>query len=70
MHRCTTTLLELEPFDFRFSNYGLRMQGLNNFNGDLYYHIGVERNPLHIPFGIIIEGGVFRSEAAVREGAL
>lgn len=49
-------LLELEPFDFRFSNYGLRMQGLNNFNGDLYYHIGVERNPLHIPFGIIIEG--------------
>ncbi len=51
-------LLELEPFDFRFSNYGLRMQGLNNFNGDLYYHIGVERNPLHIPFGIIIEGSI------------
>ena len=51
-------LFELEPFDFRFSNYGLRMQGLNNFNGDLYYHIGVERNPLHIPFGIIIEGSI------------
>lgn len=49
-------LVELYPFDFEFSKYRLRMLGLNNFNGRLYYHIGVEENPLHLPFGINIEG--------------
>ncbi len=49
-------LIELYPFDFEFSRYRLRMLGLNNFNGRLYYHIGVEENPLHLPFGINIEG--------------
>ncbi len=49
-------LLELYPFNFEFSKYRIRMLGLNNFNGDLYYHVGIENNPLHLPFGINIEG--------------
>lgn len=49
-------LLELYPFDFSTAGYELSMLGLNNFNGDLYYHIGVERSPLHFPFGINIVG--------------
>ena len=32
------------------------MGGLNNFNGDLYYHIGVEKSPVPFPFGINIVG--------------
>lgn len=49
-------LLELYPFRFEFSNYRLEMEGLNNFNGRLFYHIGVMKNPLHLPFGINIQG--------------
>ena len=49
-------LLQLYPFNFEFDRYKLHMLGVNNFNGRLYYHIGVEESPLHIPFGINIEG--------------
>lgn len=49
-------LLELFPFNFKVSDYELRMVGLNNFNGEMYYHIGVEKWPLKMPFGINIEG--------------
>lgn len=49
-------LVELYPFDFEFDKYKLRMLGTNNFDGDLYYHIGVEDWPLHFPFGINVVG--------------
>lgn len=49
-------LCELYPFTFKFDSYRLSMAGLNNFQGKLYYHIGVEKSPLHIPFGINIVG--------------
>lgn len=49
-------LLMLNPFDFRFRNYHLTMTGLNNFGGDLFYHLGIEDSPIHIPFGINIKG--------------
>lgn len=49
-------LLQLYPFNFEFDRYKLHMLGVNNFNGRLYYHIGVEESPLHFPFGINIEG--------------
>ncbi|MDE5774601.1 MAG: AsmA-like C-terminal region-containing protein, partial [Muribaculaceae bacterium] len=49
-------LLQLDPFLFEFDRYKLRMLGINNFNGDLYYQVGVIENPFHIPFGIKIEG--------------
>lgn len=49
-------LLTLFPFNFEFENYKINMMGVNNFNGDIYYHIGVLESPLHFPFGINIEG--------------
>ncbi|MCM1368944.1 MAG: hypothetical protein NC204_01075 [Candidatus Amulumruptor caecigallinarius] len=49
-------LLEIYPFSFEVSNYKLLMEGLNNFNGDMFYHIAVEKWPLKIPFGLNIHG--------------
>lgn len=49
-------LLELYPFNLDFSRYKLKLEGLNNFNGDLYYHIGVEKSPIPFKFGIEVEG--------------
>lgn len=49
-------LLEVFPFEFEMSRYRLTLQGLNNFDGDIYYHVGVDRWPLRLPFGINIKG--------------
>lgn len=49
-------LLELYPFEFEFDRYKLNMGGLNNFAGNLYYHIGVDKSPVPFPFGINIVG--------------
>lgn len=49
-------LLMLYPFNFEFDRYNLQMQGVNNFNGNLYYHIGVRKSPVPIPFGVNIKG--------------
>lgn len=53
-------LLQLDPFDFQFDDYKLRMLGINNFDGNLYYHVAVLENPFHLPFSINIEG-LFRN---------
>lgn len=55
-------LMELFPFDVEVENYALNVLGLNNFNGEMYYHIGVDRWPLHIPFGINIKGDFHHPE--------
>lgn len=49
-------LLEVYPFDFDFSRYRLRIEGVNDFGGELDYHIGVERSPIPFRFGIEVEG--------------
>ncbi len=49
-------LLELYPFKFEFDRYRLSMGGLNNFDGDLYYHIGIDKSPVPFPFGVNIVG--------------
>lgn len=51
-----SNLLEIFPTTFEVSKYKLVLMGLNNFNGDLYYHVGVENWPLKIPFGVNIKG--------------
>lgn len=51
-----SNLLEVYPFTFEMSKYKLVLGGVNNFNGQLYYHIGVADWPLRIPFGINIKG--------------
>lgn len=49
-------LLQLDPFLFIFNRYRLHMLGMNDFAGNLYYHIGVEKSPVPFKFGINIEG--------------
>ncbi|MDE5842847.1 MAG: hypothetical protein K2H35_03820 [Muribaculaceae bacterium] len=49
-------LLQLDPFYFEFERYRLQMLGVNNFNGDLYYHIAVDKSPVPFPFSVNIEG--------------
>ncbi len=51
-----SNLLEVFPFEFEMSKYKLVLSGLNNFNGGLYYHVGIVDWPLKIPFGINIKG--------------
>lgn len=55
-------LLMVMPFAFSFSDYSLRLLGVNNFNGDLAYHVGLFRSPLHIPFTVNIEGTYSKPE--------
>lgn len=49
-------LLEVYPFKFQLDKYILYMQGVNNFDGDLYYHIKVDKSPVPFPFGVNIQG--------------
>lgn len=51
-------LLELYPFRFEVDRYLLKVVGLNNFNGDLYYHIGVDKSPIPFKFGLNVEGNI------------
>ena len=49
-------LLELYPFTLDVENYELRALGTNNFDGDLYYHIAVDKSPVPFRFGVDVEG--------------
>lgn len=55
-------LVEVFPFTFEMSRYRLSLCGLNNFGGDMYYHISVEDWPLRLPFGINIRGHFHKPE--------
>ncbi len=49
-------LMELYPMSLTLGHYDLSLAGLNNFSGGMYYHIGVDKSPLHLPFGINLKG--------------
>lgn len=49
-------LIELYPFALDFDRYRLTIQGINDFAGRLYYHIGVDHSPIPFRFGIEAEG--------------
>lgn len=49
-------LMELYPFEISFDRYRLQFGGLNNFNGNMYYHLGIDKSPVPFPFGINIIG--------------
>lgn len=49
-------LVELDPFYFIFNRYTLNFSGINNFDGDMFYHIAVDRSPIPFKFGINLKG--------------
>lgn len=54
--RILDNVLEVYPFIFRCNRYMLQLAGLNNFNGDLYYHVGVDKSPVPFRFGVNVTG--------------
>lgn len=52
----TQNLIELYPFEIDIDRYRLNMAGVNNFNGEMYYHLGIMKSPVPFPFGINIKG--------------
>lgn len=57
-----TNLLEVFPFKLKVGSYDITLEGLNNFNGDLFYHIGVDKWPLKLPFGVNVKGSFSHPE--------
>lgn len=49
-------MVMLHPFDLNLDRYKLRVAGLNNFNGRMFYHVGVKDWPLMLPFGVNVKG--------------
>ncbi len=49
-------LLQLYPFILEFNRYRLSMMGVNDFGGNLYYHLSVLKSPIPMKFGINIRG--------------
>ena len=49
-------LLLVEPFTLDFGGYRVLMAGVNNLQGEIYYHAGLLASPFHLPFGINIVG--------------
>lgn len=48
--------VEVMPFDIIFDTYHLKVMGMNDFQGDLYYHVGVDHSPLPFKYGINVKG--------------
>lgn len=51
-------LLQLYPFDIRLQRYKLRAGGTQNLNGDMYYHLAVEKSLVPFPFGVSVTGNM------------
>lgn len=49
-------IVDVDPFTIAFSRYSLTFMGLGNLEGKIYAHAGVNHSPLHIPFGINVQG--------------
>lgn len=48
--------LQVDPFCLSFGGYKVMLAGVNNLQGEIYYHAGLFKSPFHIPFGINIVG--------------
>ncbi|MDE6096651.1 MAG: hypothetical protein K2G52_10725 [Muribaculaceae bacterium] len=51
-------LLQVDPFTMKCGGYEVMAAGVNNLQGDMYYHLGLMRSPFHFPFGINIVGDI------------
>lgn len=59
-------LVVLEPFYFIFNRYTVNFSGINNLDGDMFYHIAVDKSPVPFPFGVNLKGSF--SHPVVRLG--
>lgn len=49
-------IVAVNPFTIASGRYSLTLMGLGNLEGKIYAHAGVNHSPLHIPFGINVQG--------------
>lgn len=49
-------MLQLDPFMIDCGPYRLGVAGVNNLQGEMYYHLGLHKSPLHAPFGVNLVG--------------
>lgn len=54
--RLRNNLLTVAPFRLSAGPYQLLIGGANNMAGEMYYHAGLLKSPLHLPLGINING--------------
>ena len=55
-------LLQVNPFQIAFDDYELKLGGVNNTSGNIYYHIALEKSPFHLPFGVSLIGNMKHPE--------
>lgn len=49
-------MLSVEPFTLSAGPYRVMAAGVNNLQGEIYYHAGLMDSPFHLPFGVNIVG--------------
>lgn len=57
--------VSVDPFLLAFGDYKLKIGGLNNFHGDMYYHLGVLDWPLKARFGVNLTGNFGHPEVSL-----
>ncbi len=55
-------LLQVDPFTLKCGGYEIMLGGVNNLQGDIYYHFGLMHSPFHFPFGINLVGNYHHPE--------
>ena len=46
----------MDPFTLKCGKYEILLGGVNNLQGEIYYHLGLMHSPFHFPFGVNIVG--------------
>lgn len=49
-------MLQLDPFKIDCGPYEVGVAGVNNLQGEMYYHLGLLSSPIHLPFGVNLVG--------------
>lgn len=55
-------LLQVAPFSIKCGGYEIMLGGVNNLQGEIYYHLGLMHSPFHFPFGINLVGNYHHPE--------
>ena len=46
----------LDPFKLEFDDDRIGIAGVNNLQGEMYYHVALEKSPFHLPFAVNLVG--------------
>lgn len=49
-------IFQINPFNISFEDYEIGIAGITNIDGEMFYHISLEKSPFHVPFGVSLKG--------------